>query len=159
MKGWEKAGKMKRIDKFVRENKVDYTPHAPVSEELIEQAQAALKVRFGEQLREYLKKYGYLGFGSIEYNGLNSKQEMGSDLIKETEALHTYFPKSRDTVELGLYGEDGCILVDSDDQVYIHYLDEDEVVPCHMNLEEFILDQFNEEKENIEEEERENTAE
>ena len=50
-------------------------------------------------------------------------------------------------------------MVDSDDQVYIHYLDEDEVVPCHMNLEEFILDQFNEEKENIEEEERENTAE
>ena len=58
MKGWENGGKMKRIDKFVRENKVDYTPHAPVSEELIEQAQAALKVRFGEQLREYLKKYG-----------------------------------------------------------------------------------------------------
>ena len=35
------------------------------------------------------------------------------------------------------------------------FLDEDEIVPCHMNLEDFIVHEFNEAKEMIEQEKEE----
>ena len=44
------------------------------------------------QLREYLLSYGYLASGSVELYGINSRQKMDSDMIRQTRYLHEYSP-------------------------------------------------------------------
>ena len=79
------------IKQFIAENDVD-KGNALIDVKLLEQAEQTVGVRFGEELTEYLLKYGYLGYEYIELYGMNSRQGLESDMIKQTLYLHKYFP-------------------------------------------------------------------
>ena len=68
---------------FVCKNDVDFAAHLP-NKELISDIEKVLEIKFGEQLKNYLLEYGYLGFESVEFYGVNSKQGLSSDLVKQT---------------------------------------------------------------------------
>lgn len=80
-------------------------------------AEEATNVKFGNELTAYLLRYGYLGFGHIELYGMNSRQGMDSDMVKQTIYLHHYYPQTSGLIAVENQGEGDYYLVDQEDKV------------------------------------------
>ena len=72
---------------FVCKHDVDFAAYLP-SKGLVNQIENTIGVKIGDQLKQYLLEYGYLGFESIEFYGANEKQGLSSDIVKQTIYLH-----------------------------------------------------------------------
>lgn len=132
------------IHEFICKNDVDFSPH-PMKSGDIKQAAEALNVRIGPQLMEYLTEYGYLGFESVEFYGLNARQGMNSDMVKQTQYLHQYFSDTVPFTALENLGEGTYLLVDGDDQVFRCLTEEGRLEPLGEKLFDYILRRFEEE--------------
>lgn len=97
------------------------------------------------KLKNYLLEYGYLGFESVEFYGVNSKQGLSSDLVKQTIYLHKYFVDTSDYIAIENYGEGDYALVDSQDRVYIFQTEDNKLTMLDKTLFEYILFRFNSE--------------
>ena len=135
---------MTGIHDFVCSHDADFAAHLP-DRACVQQAQTALGVTFGPQLREYLLEYGYLGFESVEFYGLNARQGMESDLGKQTAYLHRYYPETQNLTALENYGEGDYILVDGEDRVFRYSSEENRLTPEGGRLFDYILQRFEEE--------------
>jgi hypothetical protein len=133
------------IKQFIAENDVD-KGNALIDVTLLEQAEQLVCVRFGEELTEYLLKYGYLGFLYVELYGMNSRQGLESDMIKQTLYLHKYFPLTKAYVAIENQGEGDYFLVDSDDVVYEYISEQNNLLNIGMKLNQYILHRFQEAK-------------
>ncbi len=105
------------LENFVLQHNTDHS-NSPIDVSMLEQAEKAVGVNFGEELTEYLLKYGYLGFEYVELFGMNSRQGLESDLVKQTLYMHKYFPATSALVAIENQGEGDYFMVDSEDAVY-----------------------------------------
>ena len=121
---------------FVCKNDVDFAAHLP-NKELISDIEKVLEIKFGEQLKNYLLEYGYLGFESVEFYGVNSKQGLSSDLVKQTIYLHKYFVDTSDYIAIENCGEGDYALVDSQDRVYIFQTEDNKLTMLDKTLFEY----------------------
>lgn len=133
------------IEKFVLEHNIDRS-NTPINVDILEQAEKAVGVHFGEELTEYLLKYGYLGFEYVEFYGMNSHQGLKSDMIEQTLYLHKYFPATASLIALEDQGDGDYYLVDSQDTVYEYDSSLKELRRTRFSLFEYIVKRFEEAK-------------
>ena len=133
------------IKQFIVENNVDQS-NALIDVKLLEQAEKEVGLRFGEELTEYLLKYGYLSYEYIELYGMNSRQGLESDMVKQTLYLHKYFPATQGYVALENQGEGDYYIVNSNDEVYEYISEQNKLLKTGMNLNQYILHRFQEAK-------------
>ena len=79
------------LDTFVRQHDVDHS-NSRIDVPTLEQAEKTIGIKFGDELTEYLLKYGYLGFEYVELYGMNARQGLNSDLVTQTQYMHKYYP-------------------------------------------------------------------
>lgn len=133
------------IKDFLKENEVDFTKNT-IKVDILESVEKKLGIKFGEELTEYLLKYGYLGYESIEFYGINSLQGLDSDMVKQSLYLHEYYAATVPYVALENQGDGDYYLVDSDDKVYEYNSEQDQLEDTGMKLFEYILKRFQTEK-------------
>lgn len=128
---------------FLESADVDYSSK-PASTDTIGEAERALGLTFGPQLREYLSQYGYLGCGSVEFYGMNERQKLRSDLVTQTKYLHEYFPDTWGCAALENLGEGAYALVDRKDSVRVYYTESGKFARGAETLNDYILRRFRE---------------
>lgn len=129
------------IIQFISENDVDKS-NACISVEMLENAENALGLKFGEELTEYLLKYGYLAFEDIEFYGMNSRQGLTSDMVTQTLYLHKYFPSTSTFVAIENQGDGYYILVNGIDEIYEYNSERNTLNQTGLSLFAFILERF-----------------
>lgn len=129
------------INEFICKNDVDFAAHL-IKKADLELAESELGVRFGPQLSEYLLDYGYLGFESVEFYGMNSRQGLKSDMITQTQYLHKYYAATNPYVAFENYGEGDYMLVDSEDNIFRFISEENKLVETGKKLFDYILTRF-----------------
>ena len=82
-----------KLDEIVNKYDVDYTKNLIV-ESQIGEIESALEVKIGVDLKEYILKYGYLGYEYVEFYGIYSNMLLKSDMVTQTQYLHKYFAKT-----------------------------------------------------------------
>ena len=108
---------MEKLKEFVKKNDCDFSKFLP-SEDLVNEAEKVLNIKFGEQLRKYLLTYGYLGYKYIMFAGLVANMGLKSDLVGETLANHKYFKETEGLIYIEDQGDADYYMIDSDDFVY-----------------------------------------
>lgn len=129
------------LKEFIDNNKVTSTSRT-VGEEVLIEAQKSVGVSFGNELKEYLLKYGYLAFGFVELYGINSNQNLESDLVKQTNYIHNYFPQTSKLIAIENQGEGDYYMIDSNDNVYEFDSELGELTNLSIKLFEYILKRF-----------------
>ena len=129
------------IRQFISENSVDQCK-ALINRETLELAEKQIGLSFGEELTEYLLKYGYLGYEYIELYGINANQGLKSDMVTQTEYLHKYFPLTKSFIALENQGEGDYYIVNSKDEVYEYISEQNKLVETGLSLFEYILNRF-----------------
>lgn len=129
------------IHDFICKNDVDFAAHL-INRTDLELAENELEIRFGPQLSEYLLDYGYLGFESVEFYGMNSRQGLKSDMITQTHYLHKYYVATNPYVAFENCGEGNYILVDSEDNVFYFISETNKLVQTDRKLFDYILNRF-----------------
>lgn len=132
---------MNNLENFVKANHCEHAENL-VSEDLLELAQEQIGLKFGSQLKEYLLKYGYLGYQWVELYGMNYDQELDTDLLEQTLYLHKYFALSKSLIALEFLGDNRYALVDSNDSVYICDFNRNSIENQNMKLFDYILKRF-----------------
>ena len=128
------------LDQFIDEN--DVFMASTCGDDNLLQAQQKLGISFGGGLMEYLRNYGYLGYEYVEFYGISQKAGMKSNLIRKTEYLHQYFPKTAPYIAFGDFGEGDYYLIDSEDNMYEFWTEEEKLIPLHCKIDTFILKSF-----------------
>ncbi len=113
-----------------------------VTEDFIKNIESKCGVKIGIQLRKYLLKYGYLGYRFLEFYGVNSKQGLESDLVKQTLYLHKYFEITKPYYSFANEGDGEYILINSDDKVFSFDSDFKKILSKNILLEDFIIESF-----------------
>lgn len=131
------------IKQFISENDVDQT-NALIDVKMLEQAEKEVGVKFGKELTEYLLKYGYLAFEFVELYGMNSRQGLESDMVKQTRYLHKYFPATLSYVALENQGDGDYYLIDGNDEVYEYLAEQDKLIKTGLKLFAYIIQRFEE---------------
>jgi hypothetical protein len=117
MKEQKQELKMHKIIKKIEEKFKLYKTKG-ASNELIEEAERQLNLRFSEDYREYLSLFGAISFGSTELTGLNinSHANVVSVTLKESQ-INKSFPKGSIVVENT--GMEGLLVLQKEDgEVY-----------------------------------------
>lgn len=127
--------------KFIKNNDVDYSFNR-ITLDMISEIENKVNVLFGEQLKNYIVEYGYLGYKYIELFGINNYQGINSDMVNKTLCLHKKFEKTRDLIAIEDQGDGDYYLIDSNDMVYRFVLANNELVPQKIDLFEYILQRF-----------------
>ena len=106
------------IRDFIDKYDIEYT-HNVISADAIEFYEKKINVIFGKELKEYILKYGYMAYKSIELYGINCKQGEKSDMISQTVYIHKYFPESLPYISLANLGDGEYLMISDRDDVYI----------------------------------------
>lgn len=95
----------------------------------------------GSQLISYLSCFGYIGKDYIELYGVNEKQGVQSDLVRQTLFLNENYPITKGYIAIENQGDGDYILCDSNDMVY-EFIPENglAVVPLQKTLLQYIVD-------------------
>lgn len=126
------------IREFVSRHDVDFSLHMPDAETVTQMA-AMLSVSVGPELLAYLTGYGYLGFKSVEFYGLNASQGMDSDMVRQTRYLHHCFPLTKDYIAVRNMGDGVYVLINSDDFVFRFFTDENRMEHLGEKLFDYVL--------------------
>ncbi len=126
---------------FISSNQVDFSSNT-IDVKMLGTVETAVGVKFGDELTEYVLKYGYLGFEFVELYGVNSRQRLDSDMIKQTIYLHKYFPKTNHYVAIENQGDGDYYLVDGKDYVFEFDTSQKEIINTNMKLFSYILQRF-----------------
>lgn len=129
---------MDKLNDFLKTKEFDSTINL-VSNEFINNVQSITNIKFGVQLREYILKYGYIGYKFLELYGINSKQGMNSDLIKQTLYLHQYFESTKQYYALSNEGDGEYILINSEDIIFSFDSDTNEIISLDTKLEDYLI--------------------
>lgn len=129
------------LDTFVRQHDVDHS-NSRIDVPTLEQAEKTIGIKFGDELTEYLLKYGYLGFEYVELYGMNARQGSNSDLVTQTQYMHKYYPDTSSLIAIENQGEADYYLVDSDDNVYEYDTNIKQLRKTDLKLFEYIVRRF-----------------
>lgn len=108
---------MSHLTDFIHNNDVISTKNL-VDKLACKEIERDLQVKLGQQLKKYILTYGFLSYKFIELFGVNSKQGLNSDMIKNTKYLHEKYPSTCSFVVIENAGDGDYILVDSNDNTY-----------------------------------------
>lgn len=129
------------LEQFIEKNEVDKTTNL-VDESVIAEAEEQLEVTFGTQLKQYILKYGYLGYEYAELYGMNSNENLKSDLVEQTKYLHKYYPETKNYIAIENQGEGDYYLVDQSDMVFEYDTDMEKMTSIGCTLFEYIVKRF-----------------
>lgn len=129
------------LEIFVSQHNVDYSD-SPVDVPTLEQAEKTIGVNFGEELTEYLLKYGYLGYEYVELYGMNARQGLESDLVTQSLYVHKYFPVTSKLIAVENQGEGDYYLIDSEDNIYEYDTSLKQLRKAGIKFFEYILQRF-----------------
>lgn len=129
------------IKDFIANNDVDRS-NSTIDVGMLEQAEKAIGVCFGEGLKEYLLEYGYLGYEYVEFFGINSNQGLKSDLVEQSLYIHKYFSATSNLIAIENQGDGDYYLVDSKDAVYEYDTSLKQLRKTGQKLFEHILERF-----------------
>ena len=132
------------LDNFIKNNDCDYSRNI-ISSEVLKMAEDTIGIKFGNQLSEYLLKYGYLGYKSVELYGMNSNQGLNSDLFEQTMYLHNSFEITKPYIAIDKIQDNIYTLIDSDDNIYICDLEKNVIKNVNIKLFDYIYKRFEEE--------------
>lgn len=121
------------LDIFVKNNECDYTRNI-ISLEVLKMTEETIGIKFGNQLSEYLLKYGYLGYKSVELYGMNSNQGLNSDLFEQTMYLHNSFEITQPYIAIDKIQDSIYTLIDSNDNIYICDLEKNVIRNINIKL-------------------------
>ena len=128
---------------FIKNKSVDFTKNL-IGRDDIECFEKDMGIAFGDELVQYIQKFGYLGYKHIELYGINSKQMFDSDMIKQTKYLHEYYPKTTGYIALCNTGDGNYVLVSSQDDVLEYSSEEDDIHETGLKLFDYIFMRFEE---------------
>lgn len=126
---------------FIKNNNVDYSFNR-ISESFLLEIESIVGVKIGEQLKDYILHYGYLGYEHIELFGVNNAQKTDSDMIQRTLFLHKRFDNTKGLIAIEDQGDGDYYLVNSEDAVYRFIAGSKELLVTNMKLNEYILNRF-----------------
>ena len=129
------------LKEFINSHNVEYSNNCIDNSE-IPNLESLMSVTFGEQLKEYLLNYGYLGYEFVELFGINKKAMDRSDMVKETQYLHSWFPITENLIAIEDQGDGDYCLVDKDDSVYHYFSSINALTKTTLKLFEYILERF-----------------
>ena len=129
------------LEIFIKNNECDYTRNI-INLEILKTAEQIIGIKFGYQLSEYLLKYGYLGYKSIELYGMNSNQGLNSDLFEQTMYLHNSFEITKPYIVIDKIQDSVYTLIDSNDNIYICDLGKNAIKNVNIKLFDYILKRF-----------------
>lgn len=132
------------LGNFIKNNDCDYSRNI-ISSEVLKMAEDTIGIKFGNQLSEYLLKYGYLGYKSVELYGMNSNQGLNSDLFEQTMYLHNSFEITKPYIAIDKIQDNIYTLIDSDDNIYICDLEKNVIRNVNIKLFDYIYKRFEEE--------------
>lgn len=132
-----------KFDEIAQSYDVDYTKNV-ISQEQINDIELALDVNIGDELKEYILTYGYLGYSYIELYGIYSNMMLESDMVTQTKYLHKYFKKTIGYIALENTGEGDYAIVDTNDRVYLYDSELDQLTDLEETLIEYISKRFEE---------------
>lgn len=130
-----------KLRDFIQSHDIDQSKNL-IDESLLKAAEQMTGISFGSELREYLLQYGYLGYGFAELYGMNARQGLNSDMVKETLYLHEYYPETKEFVAIENQGEGDYYLVNSRDEVYEYDANLGKLVQVKYTLFEYIVHRF-----------------
>lgn len=130
-----------KLKDFIQSHDIDQSKNL-IDESLLKAAEQMTGISFGSELREYLLQYGYLGYGFAELYGMNARQGLNSDMVKETLYLHEYYPETKEFVAIENQGEGDYYLVNSRDEVYEYDANLGKLVQVKYTLFEYIVHRF-----------------
>ena len=130
-----------KLKDFIQSHDIDQSKNL-IDESLLKAAEQMTGISFGSELREYLRQYGYLGYGFAELYGMNARQGLNSDMVKETLYLHEYYPETKEFVAIENQGEGDYYLVNGRDEVYEYDANLGKLVQMKYTLFEYIVHRF-----------------
>ncbi|MCD7883436.1 MAG: SMI1/KNR4 family protein [Lachnospiraceae bacterium] len=113
-----------------------------IDSDFLKKAENEVEVKFGNELKQYLLTYGYLGYGYAELYGMNLRMGLNSDMVKQTLYLHKYYPVTAQYVALENQGDGDYYLVDSNDRVFEFETGEAQLRETGWSLFEYIEQRF-----------------
>lgn len=128
------------LSEFADNHDVDYSAR-PAKKTDIRDAEELLGVRFGPQLTDYLLTYGYLGYGMVEFLGIDGVLGLKSDLVSNTQMLHNTFPETTPYIAIQDEGEIFAV-ADTRDNVIIFVPTENRFIKTRKKLNDYILHAF-----------------
>lgn len=131
------------IKEFVEKNNLEKCKNL-IKVEQLNNIEKEIKIKFGNELKKYILEYGYLAYEYIELYGINSKQGIESDMVKQTLYLHKYFPKTINYIAVENLGDGNYYIVDNKDNIYKYISEEDKIVDIQLKLFKYIMNRFNE---------------
>ncbi len=131
------------IKEFVEKNNLEKCKNL-IKVEQLNNIEKEIKIKFGNELKKYILEYGYLAYEYIELYGINSKQGIESDMVKQTLYLHKYFPKTINYIAVENLGDGNYHIVDNKDNIYKYISEEDKIVDMQLKLFKYIMNRFNE---------------
>ena len=129
------------LQTFIAEYDVEYSTNLIKQEDLIKVTDK-MGVQIGKELADYILKYGYLAFEYSELYGINSRQFLESDMVKQTIYLNSYYPETREYIAIENQGEGDYYLVDKNDYIYEFDVEMNTLTPTLTKLYEYILNRF-----------------
>ena len=132
---------IEKLSVFIKNNECDYTRKI-INSDVLKMAEEQIGIKFGNQLSEYLLKYGYLGYKSIELYGMNSNQGLNSSLFEQTMYLHNSFEITKPYIAIDKIKEKIYTLIDSNDNMYICDLEKNVIKNVNIKLFDYIFKNF-----------------
>ena len=126
---------------FINANGVQFT-YNRVDKDFLPVMEKLIETKTGEQLRNYILSYGYLGYKYIEFYGVNNIQEEKSDMIVNTVFLHSTYEATKGLIAFEDWGDGDYYLVDENDMMYRFLIDDESLEAKNIKLEDYILERF-----------------
>lgn len=119
------------------------------SDDTIRETGMLLEMKFGPQLSDYLRNFGAISFGTVEFNGITEAKKNNSSLVRNTVYLRDAFPgKLTGMVLLEDRGDGDYILCDTGDHIW-HFTPEvsTDLVDSGMDLIDYTIRRHKETRE------------
>ena len=116
---------------------ITYAKIAPTKQQ-IELAETILQTTFGQKLKEYLERYGYIETDTIEFYGMTRQTGIQSNLIVKTNQLRQNNPSlPHNLIAIESPSEQQYTRIDADDMVWL-YQTNHPPEPLHLTLNQYI---------------------
>ncbi len=113
----------------------------PVKDEVIQRYADELGVSFGQEFKEYIKRFGCISIGSLEFYGICGDNDKIPSAIHATKMMRKHIPTlSKDLIVFYEVGDGSFYCIDSQDEVYL--CEFDKCSKYNMKFEQFILKQL-----------------
>ena len=129
------------LQDFIIEYDVEHSTNLIQNEDL-KKVSEKMGVQIGKELADYILRYGYLAFRYSELYGINARQFLESDMIKQTLYLHSNYPETKELIAIENRGEGDYFLVDKNDHIFEFDVEMNTLMPTLTTLYEYILNRF-----------------